>query len=178
MGAVVVGGGSMVGLSTAMVLARDGHDVTVLEDDPGGAPASPVQAWESWTRGGVAQFHQPHTFFARFRRTCDAELPGLTDELEAAGCGRRNDLDSPPPTVRTGARARATRRWGPSRGGAPLVEAVVAAAAQDEPGVAIRRGVRVAARPHIARQVERLGDEPLSPPPGPDRAALLRLLAA
>jgi hypothetical protein len=36
----------------------------------------------------------------------------------------------------------------------------------------------VLARPHIARQVERLGDRPLSPPPGPDRAALLRLLAA
>jgi 2-polyprenyl-6-methoxyphenol hydroxylase-like FAD-dependent oxidoreductase len=76
---------------------------------------------------------------------CDAELPGLTDELEAAGCGRRDDLDSPPPTVadrspRPGDAALAT-----VSGRRPVVEAVVAAAAQDEPGVAIRRGVRVAA---------------------------------
>jgi hypothetical protein len=37
--------------------------------------------------GTVAQFHQPHSTFARFRQVYDAELPGLTDrEGEGRAC--------------------------------------------------------------------------------------------
>ena len=86
MGDIVICGGGVIGLATAVMLARDGHQVTVLEADPAAVPGGPLEAWESWQRKGVAQFRQPHNLFAGFRRVCDAELPEVTDGLLAAGC--------------------------------------------------------------------------------------------
>ena len=38
MARIVMVGGGMVGLGGALLLRRDGHDVTVLERDPGACP--------------------------------------------------------------------------------------------------------------------------------------------
>ena len=44
---IIVCGGSMIGLCTAMLVARDGHDVTVLERDAAEVPDSWEAAWNS-----------------------------------------------------------------------------------------------------------------------------------
>jgi glycine/D-amino acid oxidase-like deaminating enzyme len=46
MSKILVLGGGIVGLSTAMMLARRGHDVTVFERDSKPLPASPEDAWQ------------------------------------------------------------------------------------------------------------------------------------
>jgi 2-polyprenyl-6-methoxyphenol hydroxylase-like FAD-dependent oxidoreductase len=143
MTAIVVSGGGIVGLCAGMVLARDGHDVTVLESDPERAPAHPADAWASWHRGGVAQFHQPHTLHARFREVCDAELPGLTDRLLAAGCTAVDPLHPLPPAITDHAARPGDERFRVVTGRRPVVESVVATAAEEQPRLTVRRGVRV-----------------------------------
>lgn len=144
MGSIVVCGGGAVGLIAAMMLSRDGHDVTVLETDSHPAPRTGEEAWASWGRKGVAQFHQPHVFLTRFRDVIDAELPGLTDRLLAAGCVWVNYLSTPPPSLSDWTSRPDDERMAYVTGRRPVTESVIAAAAEEEPRLTIRRGVRVA----------------------------------
>lgn len=139
MAEILVLGAGLGGLSTAMLLARDGHHVTVLERDPAEPPPA-AQAWEAWERRGVNQFHLPHFMQPRWRALMERELPEVLDELTAAGGLRANVLEMLPES-----------RRGPLRGGderfefvtarRPVLEAAVAAVAGRTPGVTIRRGV-------------------------------------
>jgi 2-polyprenyl-6-methoxyphenol hydroxylase-like FAD-dependent oxidoreductase len=143
MGSVIVCGGGVIGLSTALMLAWDGHEVTVLEADAHGPPATPVQAWEAWDRKGVAQFRQPHNLFARFRQVCDEELPGLTDRLQTAGLVWTDPLAVLPPGITDRDPRAGDEGFRFVTGRRPVTESVFAAAAQEQPRVAVRRGVTV-----------------------------------
>jgi 2-polyprenyl-6-methoxyphenol hydroxylase-like FAD-dependent oxidoreductase len=125
------------------MLAGDGHEVTVLEVDPQAAPTTPADAWASWDRKGVKQFHQPHNLFARFRQICDAELPGLTDRLLKAGCVWVDYVAAMPPTITDRAPRPGDDDLAFVTGRRPVIEAVVAAATEEQPGVTVRRGVRI-----------------------------------
>jgi 2-polyprenyl-6-methoxyphenol hydroxylase-like FAD-dependent oxidoreductase len=139
---VIICGGSVVGLATAMMLARDGHEVTVLERDP--ASAAPAgQAWQQWQRSGVAQFRQPHVMLARTRHVLEAELPGLTGDLLAAGCVRFDQLTAIPPAMTGWQREPDDDRLVTITGRRPVVESVLAAAAARTPGVTVHRGTGV-----------------------------------
>jgi 2-polyprenyl-6-methoxyphenol hydroxylase-like FAD-dependent oxidoreductase len=139
---IVIVGGGVVGLTTAMLLADDGHAVTLLEQDPAPVP-EPADAWASWRRRGVAQFRLPHFFGARFRTEIERELPRVAKAFDEAGALRFNGLEMAPPEVTGGLRDSDTE-FEALTGRRPLMEAVIAAAAEATSGVTIRRGVAVA----------------------------------
>jgi 2-polyprenyl-6-methoxyphenol hydroxylase-like FAD-dependent oxidoreductase len=141
MSELLVVGGGVAGLSAAMLLARDGHRVTVLERDPA-PPPSPERAWSGWERRGVTQFRLPHLFLARFTEILTAEAPDVLTALEDAGAFRSNRILQLPESV-TGGRRPGDERFDQVTGRRPLVEAVLAAVAEAERGVVVRRGVAV-----------------------------------
>lgn len=53
---IVVLGVGVCGLAPAALLAEEGHDVVVLERDPDGPLLSGPEAWQGWSRHGVAPF--------------------------------------------------------------------------------------------------------------------------
>ncbi|MGI8808181.1 MAG: FAD-dependent oxidoreductase [Acidimicrobiales bacterium] len=142
MASIVLCGGSVIGLSAAMLLVRDGHRVTVLERDAAPPPAQPSEAWASWPRPGVAQFHQPHNLLPRFRLILDEELPGMVDRLVGAGCVWLDWLAVMPPLIRDRTPRDGDDRFRFVTGRRPVVEAVLAAAARED-GIDVRRGVGV-----------------------------------
>ncbi|WP_269857580.1 NAD(P)/FAD-dependent oxidoreductase [Streptomyces sp. RPT161] len=144
MGRIVVCGGGVVGLSAALMLARDGHTVTVLEVDPVGPPPEPVQAWDRWRRTGVAHFRQPHNLLPRFRQVLAEELPDMTGRLLAAGCVLMDTLTPMPPGIEDQSPRPEDDRFRFVSGRRPVVESVFAAAAEEQADVTVRRGVRVA----------------------------------
>ncbi|MDT7572620.1 MAG: hypothetical protein QOE05_2794 [Actinomycetota bacterium] len=143
MSTIVVCGGGIIGLSAAMMLAADGHDVTLLESDPAPPPAHPAEAWEGWERRGVAQFRQPHNLLPGARRVLDPELPGMCDELIGAGATWLDLLEVQPPSIPDQQPRDGDDRFRCPTGRRPVVEAVFAARADRTPGVTVRRGVDV-----------------------------------
>jgi 2-polyprenyl-6-methoxyphenol hydroxylase-like FAD-dependent oxidoreductase len=141
-GIVIIGAG-VVGLGTALLLAKDGHQVTVLERDPQSPPELASEAWYTWERHGVNQFRLPHFFLARYRRIIDEELPEVALAIEAAGGLRYNPLLALPEAVRGPARPDDTNVE-VLTGRRPLVESALAVAAATHPRVTVRRGVATA----------------------------------
>ena len=84
MARIVQVGGGIVGLANAMLLAKDGHDVAVLERDSA-APVDPSAAWDSWERNDV--FAEP-----RLLDTVLANDPGPVPAWESGLSPTRHQL--------------------------------------------------------------------------------------
>ncbi|HET9973186.1 MAG TPA: FAD-dependent monooxygenase [Streptosporangiaceae bacterium] len=138
---ILVLGAGLNGLSTAMLLARDGHQVTVLERDLG-APPEAERAWEAWERRGVSQFRLPHVMLPRWRELMERELPEVLGEVLGAG-GPRLNLLAMLPEPRRGPLRAGDERFETVTARRPVLEAAVAAVAERVPGVVVRRGVAV-----------------------------------
>jgi len=169
MAKVLILGAGICGLGTALLLARDGHDVTVIERDDHSIPDSPLDAWENWMRKGVAQFRQPHNFMPGLRSILERELPDVQEALRQAGAARF-DLVNPLPPFFTDQAPRAIdeKLW-TYTARRPVGEWVFARAAESEPRLTMRRGVQalgfitkpsvIPDIPHIAGVRTALGDE-------------------
>jgi 2-polyprenyl-6-methoxyphenol hydroxylase-like FAD-dependent oxidoreductase len=134
---VVVVGGGVGGLASALALGRAGHRVTVLEQDPLPATADAEAAFLA-ERRGAPQVHQTHGFLARLVTILRDRFPDVLERLRAAGVTTMpitSSLGEPQPgddDLAVIITRRTTLEW------------VLRTAALEQPGVEIRTGVKVA----------------------------------
>ena len=140
---VVVLGAGICGMVTGLLLARDGHEVTLLERDDAPVPDEPLAAWEDWSRRGVVQFRQPHYLQPRGRALLEEELPDVAAALAAAGGYRFDVLSIMPPTIADRSPRPGDDRFVTLTARRPVLEQVLARATESQPGLELRRGAGV-----------------------------------
>jgi 2-polyprenyl-6-methoxyphenol hydroxylase-like FAD-dependent oxidoreductase len=95
---VVVVGGGIAGLGTALACARVGHDITVLERDDTPMPGNADEAF-AWQRTGAPQVRHSHAFLARLRNLLRERAPHVLDALLAAGASEIAFTENLPETL-------------------------------------------------------------------------------
>ena len=96
--ALVIGGG-VAGLAAALALARQGHEVEVLEKDSTPLPDDPVTAFERWDRRGAPQVRHSHAFLARLRNLLRDRFPDVLEALLASGAYEIRVTEALPPGI-------------------------------------------------------------------------------
>nr|UYV85223.1 FAD-dependent oxidoreductase [Streptomyces sp. AJS327] len=86
-------GGGIAGLSAALLLARQGYRVDLVERD--GPPPDDLADIQSWERPGAPQVRHPHMFFGLFRQLLRTRLPDVHADLLAHGL-EEVDMTAPP----------------------------------------------------------------------------------
>src|SRR5580765_6841435 len=86
---IVVLGGGVAGLATAILLAREGHEVSLLERDA--MPETDADGAPGWPRAGIPHFLQPHAFIPMGRKLLRTHWPGVYADLLGAGAA---DIDA------------------------------------------------------------------------------------
>jgi len=167
MARIVIIGGGVIGLCSSVLLAQDGHDVTVLERDPA-SPTEPRDAWTSWERRGVNQFRMLHAFLPGFYRVMSTEAPQITSALADAGALSLNVIEGIPAEM-TGGRRPEDSMYDSLTARRPVAEAAIAGVAEATDGVTVRRGEAVRGlltgepsadgTPHVIGVVTESGDE-------------------
>ncbi|MEQ8268320.1 MAG: FAD-dependent oxidoreductase [Parvibaculum sp.] len=97
---IVMVGGGIAGLWTALALARSGRELTVLERDPPPPETSADEAFEAWERKGVGHLRHSHAFLARLHMLIRDHYPDLMADLLAAGCREIVFADNLPMALR------------------------------------------------------------------------------
>jgi 2-polyprenyl-6-methoxyphenol hydroxylase-like FAD-dependent oxidoreductase len=95
---IIVTGAGIAGLTSALFLARAGHDVVLLERDATPLPHTADEAF-LWDRRGAPQVRHSHAFLARLRNLLRDELPDVLEDLLAAGATQVGWQDLAPDTL-------------------------------------------------------------------------------
>ncbi|MDN3271949.1 NAD(P)/FAD-dependent oxidoreductase [Streptomyces sp. MA15] len=149
---ILVIGAGIVGSFASMILAREGHRVTVLDRDQVGAVAPQ-------SRQGVKQYGQTHILMPGGARILDRETPHAVRRILDAG-GRSHDMLAGVWAAGTvGPRRPGDEQYETYAARRPVLEAALQGAAANTDGVTLRAGSRVRAlltgeprvhgRPHV-----------------------------
>lgn len=167
MSRILVVGAGICGMGAAIMLAKDGHEVVVLERDPAPQPDTAEAAWNTWERKGIAQFHLGHVLLAKGRDVLRRRAPEALDRMRELGAAEVPM--TPPPTLPT---------WTPRDGDdehamvgirRPVIDTAMADVADSTAGLTVHRGVAVGGLlvaddqpngvPHVIGVVTESGEE-------------------
>ena len=133
---IAVVGAGVTGLATALALARDGHEVELVERDEV-AVGEPLDAPE-WRRTGIPHFLQAHSFTSRGRLELKTRFPDVFEALLRAGAD-----DIPRWRKLPGAREPDDDELAILGVRRPLIEWALRRAVLAEDGIRVASGVRV-----------------------------------
>lgn len=139
MARVIVVGGGVCGLATALILSTDGHDVVVFERDADEHPLDASGAWEGWSRRSVGQFRQPHLIIAPMKDLLEKEWPKVLSSLRALGAAESTHLRFPP-TMMDRTRRPSDSEFETVTARRPTLELAFARAAGNAQRLDLRRG--------------------------------------
>ncbi len=142
MAKILILGAGVSGLAAGLLLARDGHEVEILERDADPVPDASGDAWERWSRDGVTQFRQAHYLQPRGRAMLAQELPDVLDAIHEAGACAFDPLGVMPPAIEDRVPRPDDDRFETVNARRPVLEQAVARIAEAEPSLTVRRGTR------------------------------------
>ena len=90
---ILIIGGAISGLMSALALARRGFTVTIIEQDAGELPETIDNIFQDWNRKGAPQTRHTHLFLAKLYQLIRNREPGLLKKLQEAGAIERTFID-------------------------------------------------------------------------------------